>query len=362
MRSKVVFLITVLVVGVSLLLSACSSAAQTSTPSSPSTTAPSTTAAGTPSTTASGTTTTAPKANAIKLTAVSFMAKNITTTHFMGVYADEVAKASNGQVTIDWLGGPEVFPFPQGQIDAIKTDKVDLLQMPFNVLLPSMPLLNSEYTPVEERQNGIYAWADQQFREKTGTHYLGRLVYNQPAALFTNFDVTSYKDIAGHNMGGLTWMVDLLKNLGANPVKVQKTDWYTDVQSKVIDGYGQVVTSIVSLSLQDVTKYMIDYTFSNDGNNGLFINLNKYNSLPPNVQKILDDTAASMEPEVADYFAQQLQSSRAKMQAAGMKFIELPSGDASSFKDLVNQSMWEEFKGTMSADELAKDQAMLTKK
>lgn len=78
-----------------------------------------------------------------------------------------------------------------------------------------------------------------------------------------------------------------IKALGGIPVTMPISEAYTSLEKGVVDGILTAFTAMVSFRLYDVTKYSISMGL-NASPFAVAMNLKKYNSLPPDIQKILD--------------------------------------------------------------------------
>lgn len=78
-----------------------------------------------------------------------------------------------------------------------------------------------------------------------------------------------------------------LKQLGASPVTMPITEVYTSMEKGVIDGVFTAFTAMRSFRLYEVSKYSIHAGLSATPM-AVAMNLKKFNSLPPDIRKILD--------------------------------------------------------------------------
>lgn len=288
----------------------------------------------------------------IKLRAVSFIPVQAMMVHMMGEYAKRVNDRAKGELVIEWVGGPDVIPTPL-LAEAVTKGRVDMMIQPASALLSVAPQLYcmqlSEFNPMEERKNGAFEFY-QRFFEKGKYYYLGRATSEIPSYFFTNFPVKTPKDFSGHRMGAISFTIEVIKNLGATPVNVPKTEWYTSVERNVVDGYALPVVNVPTYGLIEVTKFMIDHPFQQTTELLFAMNLDKYKGLPKHLQKVLNDVAMEMEPDVMTFFKKESQTSLNKMQNAGMKFVKFSPEDAKGYLDIINNTWWEEFKGMVSPE------------
>lgn len=284
-------------------------------------------------------------AGPIKLKAISFIPVQAMFVRMMGEYVKRVNARGKGEVVIDYLGGPEVIPTPH-QAEAVIKGRADMMITAASQVIAVVPqaysMQLSEHTPMEERKNGTYEFFQKYFN-KAGLRYMGRSSSNMSSHFFTNFPVKTSKDLRGHRIGAISFTIQVIKNLGATPVNVPKREWFTSVERNVVDGYTLPAVNVPTYGLHEVTKYMIDHPFQNTTEGLIAMNLDKWNSLPKHVQKLLNDVFIEMEPFVVDFFARQYTKARKTMQAAGMKFVKFPQADAKNFLNTINQTWWKEY-------------------
>jgi tripartite ATP-independent transporter DctP family solute receptor len=81
--------------------------------------------------------------------------------------------------------------------------------------------------------------------------------------------------------------VDLFNTLGASPVALTIGEVYTSLQTKIVDGVGIPMTTLDTLKLYEVCKYL---SLSNWAWSGLWLMVNGdlWKSLPPDLQQIVD--------------------------------------------------------------------------
>lgn len=85
-------------------------------------------------------------------------------------------------------------------------------------------------------------------------------------------------------------IIESMKAMGANPVSIPYADTYMALKTGVADGQENPLSNIVDMKFYEVQKYMtvINYQFHPEV---LSMNLDFYNNLPADLQKICDDGA-----------------------------------------------------------------------
>ena len=114
------------------------------------------------------------------------------------------------------------------------------------------------------------------------------------------------------------WRVKMFQAYGANPSPMKFSELFTALQTGVMDGEENPFTQIYSAKLQEVQKYLSlsghVYTPAY-----LTVGKTKWESLPPDVRKILEDTARETQAYVYEQAAKDDADLLGKLKQAGMQ-------------------------------------------
>ncbi len=119
------------------------------------------------------------------------------------------------------------------------------------------------------------------------------------------------------NLNGLKFIASgriptaVVTRLGGSPLSIPLTDSYQALQRNTADGINFPMAALSDFRLDEVTTYHITAAFGG-GPGGVWMSKAKYQSLPPEVRKILDDNSGEAESRRAGAVLDQLQ---AKVQA-----------------------------------------------
>jgi len=120
------------------------------------------------------------KAAPIVLRAVTFLPMNHPNVDpWVKMMIDRVNKEAKGELTIKWLGGPEVIK-AFDQTNALKTGVVEMLPYhPFGYMAPLMKEGHcgglTDLTGWEEKKSGAFQLWDEIIQKKINAKYLGRV-------------------------------------------------------------------------------------------------------------------------------------------------------------------------------------------
>jgi tripartite ATP-independent transporter DctP family solute receptor len=130
-------------------------------------------------------------------------------------------------------------------------------------------------------------------------------------------------DLAGIKLRvpGGKWRVKMFQAYGANPSPMKFSEVFTALQTGVMDGEENPFTQIYSAKFQEVQKYLSltghVYTPAY-----LTVGKTKWESLPPDVRKILEDTAKETQAYVYEVAAKDDADLLGKLKQAGMQVNE----------------------------------------
>lgn len=126
--------------------------------------------------------------------------------------------------------------------------------------------------------------------EKNGVHMIGSLPGGSNAFI-TKTEYTSLDQMKGLKMG-IGMNQTAMEKLGFNVVTMMPWDYYDQLSRGIADAGYMSAGALVSMSLQEVMPYfLMDGTFT--AGNLITINLDKWNSLDADSQKVLEDAVAA---------------------------------------------------------------------
>ena len=124
--------------------------------------------------------------------------------------------------------------------------------------------------------------------------------------------------------------------LGATPVAMSLGDVLPAIQQGAIDGAVSGMTVFTSMSYEDAAKYV-----TTTGQPYIYI-IVEYstkwrNSLPPDLQKVIDTAAAEEDAAIPPVALAFLNNSRKEWVAKGGELIDLPADEQSAMMEIVRQ-------------------------
>ncbi len=122
----------------------------------------------------------------------------------------------------------------------------------------------------------------------------------EPSYLMVVKPVTGLQDIKGRKLRIPGTLTPVLKELGASPVGMSMSEVPESVQTGVIEGVVSSREILKDLKLAEKLKYTTDYPLTVTTFVAV-MNKNVWNSLPPDVQKTIDDLSLEMTVWTGEY-------------------------------------------------------------
>lgn len=265
--------------------------------------------------------------------------------------ADNVAKATNGQVTIT------IYPSSQlgseremAEMVTLGTLDMGLSDGPTwsNALnVPEMAVFGLPFL-----YNGIdgeaacydtILEASAKFMEGTGVKPLFCTTASIRGAMLKTKPITSLADISGIKMRvpEITMYVNTWKNLGANATTTAWSEAYTSISQGVVDGCEADPSTLVDANLHEVTKY-----FSKTNHMGtihiISINQAKWDTIPADLQKIVLEECAKVSAAQVESRKVADAAALKKMEDAGIVINEV-SAEARADMIAAEKPLYDEY-------------------
>jgi TRAP-type C4-dicarboxylate transport system substrate-binding protein len=216
-------------------------------------------------------------------------------------WCERVEKRSGGRVKIKYYAGGKLYRYKPSE-RAIASGALDMgqfgvFQIGFICQAVMLPGLFDEWGQVKK------------FHEQGGSEILRRglvsarvrNLFALPAASITAISskpIRSIEEISKLKMRSPTpQLIDFLGKLGASNVHVATGEVYQALQLGVIDGVVSTTNSFLLRKWHEPAKYFLDTTLGLIPHYAI-INLDKWNKLPKDIQKIMLDTGKEIEDEM----------------------------------------------------------------
>jgi TRAP-type C4-dicarboxylate transport system substrate-binding protein len=269
-----------------------------------------------------------------------------------------------GKVKFQILGGPEVVPtFQQGE--AVRNGVVDMMIGAANYYSGEMPAADCfklfTIPQWEAREKGIYRYYNKLHAKKLNAYYIGnQLPQNVPFHLYTTFPVKKVEDFKGKTIRVTAIYRAFVEAMGGSPATIAPAEVYTALQRGTVDGLGWPEKGLMDLGWHEVIKYRIDPGFYVlDGT--VVMNLDKWKSLPPDVQEGLVTAMKEFEKGIWMQYDRLLAQEKELLTKAGVKILELSPGESKRYVKMAYDAGWDELIKKRAPDVAPKVKAMLEK-
>lgn len=258
---------------------------------------------------------------------------------------DAIEKETDGKVTVEiyynnsLYAQDQVIPaMNQGNLDMIPT------QAPFLAdYLPEFGMISSAYMFKDlDHLNKFYASDVGQnvlgkLQDATGLHYLSH--YYQGArevSLTIDRKVTKRADFADLKLrmpNSESWLF-MGEALGGNPIGIGFNDTYMALQTGTVDGQDNPLSNTISQSFYELTKSI---TMTNHMllDNMVFIGQTKWESMTPELQKIVQDAVTNVGESLTNHFISAQKEEIDFLNDKGIKIYDLTDAEASAYRQEV---------------------------
>jgi TRAP-type C4-dicarboxylate transport system substrate-binding protein len=154
--------------------------------------------------------------------------------------------------------------------------------------------------------------------------HLGR-AFNMATSfeLITDFPIETLEDLQGRKIAHGGSMIPWLQALGAVGVQSTFSDAYTSIDTGVYEGWAMPADVATTFKVYEVAPYVTKVGFGSFVNGYLTINLDTWNSLPAEVQTIMDEVGYEYTKDLYQREMKDLDKADGIMRDAGSTISEL---------------------------------------
>ena len=258
-------------------------------------------------------------------------------------FAKNVEMIGGGKVKLNIVGKEVVPPFEQ--LQPVSAGVFDMLfshgiyhsgskglAFTFDAIDPK---------PKARRDAGLIDFIDKYYQKHNNLKVIGvAAASNQGYHIFTKKPLSEAGDLRGRKIRGTLSYHGVIRLLGASPVVLPGGQIYTSLEKGVIDGAAWPAAGMLSMKHYEVATYKLRPTFGSS-NLGFWVNLDKWNGLSQEDQKILVDAAIKTENEMPAIGDKILAEESAELEKLGVKVQVLAADTAKKVKETFAASMWE---------------------
>lgn len=173
--------------------------------------------------------------------------------------------------------------------------------------------------------------------ELEGLHVLAVQGGNFPGILTRDRPIRSLEDLKGLRLRAQSDAVDVLRELGADPVNMPMGEVYSALAKGVIDGVVAPADTIKSLHFSEVASHFTTIHFSRGAYPARAISDAALRRLPPDLQKLLLESRGVWEDALSRQLLQAEADGFTFGRAHGIRFNTLPAAEQEAFDRLYNR-------------------------
>ncbi len=236
-------------------------------------------------------------AEVIKLKAANYLPVTHPMSHLTGWFCDEVKKRTNDRLEIAYYPGGTVLS-PVKMYDGVVTGIADMGVSHIQYTRGRFPMMEVFDLPLGFPSGWVATQVSTDFfnkyqpKEWKDVHVL-YVNTSGPVILQTiSKPVKTLEDLKGLKIRATGRMTEVIKALGAVPIPLEMPDVYDALRRAVIEGILVDLSTLKYWKFAEVVKYVTSTWRLGTGITFYFvINKNKWDALPPDIQKIFTQVA-----------------------------------------------------------------------
>lgn len=303
------------------------------------------------STTSTASSSTAPQAKVIELKASGYMPAGTGPNLHMKWWGEEVTKRTNGRVKIQYFTDASLIS-ATGNLKGISDGIADMGYVapsytPSIMIMSGVgECMNAASTP--DHASRAYDELIRTNESVRAEFTSNNLKYLCPSSCYIPYvncsqPISNIDALKNLKLRAYGQQNDALKILGGVPVNIGINEVYESIQRKVVDGtLGVPFDFSLSTKVYEVAPYFADIGFETYVNSPLIMNLNTWNNLPSDIQKIIEEvnkeSAANAQFVVIE--GNQMRNTVKKMVDGGAKWIEWSPSEKQKVVDLTIPTVW----------------------
>ncbi len=259
---------------------------------------------------------------------------------------NRLEERSAGKIKFNHIGGPEVIPARE-QPEAVRNGVADVTWSPTAYAAGFVPESNAiALTPIKRtecRKNGHYDIMNKAFN-KGNLYYLQAINssgYSEMFHFYLNIKIDKPEDLKGVKIRTSALTRAVADAFGAVSVSTPLPEAYTALERGMVEGVILPAEPMLfKFSLPDVLKYYVNPGFM-AAQSACLINLDKWNSIPADLQKLMIDTACEVEEDVAPTYWRWHEEFLLELEKSGMTAINLPQDAGERLVQAFYKAAWD---------------------
>lgn len=244
------------------------------------------------------------------------------------VWIDEVEKRTNGAVKIRVFPGGTLVPGDQA-FDGVIKGIADICPVHLGYAVGRFPLTEVFELPLGHRsgRTSLKVFYDYIAKFKPKEFDEIKLLYAfclNPPILASNKPVTKLEDLKGLKIRSTGADARVMAALGGTPVAMPMSEAYDALSHGVTDSIFCAADALKSFKMAEVTKYVTDAPSAKTLMIAIMaMNKSKWNSLSPDVQKIIEEVSMTAGDKISQVWDEQAEEGKKFAMSRGIKIFRL---------------------------------------
>ena len=238
-------------------------------------------------------------AKPIVLTYASGYGENFSLTQHDRWWAQEVEKRTNGQVKIEFYWSQALAKTSES-LEAVSSGLADISFMAIGYFGGQLPLLTASSLfyvtdkpdAVSKAMMEVYKTSPPLQAEIEKKNNMRAISFSgcTPLIFGSRKPWKAFDSFSGKKVRTFPGLEKPLSKLGAIPVAISWGEIYVSLERGVVDAYTGTMWDLAALGrLYEQAPYILDLGVGTYGMGGTFMNLDTWNKLPQDIQKIIDE-------------------------------------------------------------------------
>lgn len=155
--------------------------------------------------------------------------------------------------------------------------------------------------------------------------------------LVTTFQWSKFEDLAGRTLTAAGPNLPWITAAGVNPVQGSLGEWYTGLETGVIDGAVMFPEATAGFKLYEVAPFYTEIGFGASPQGAITVNLDSFNGLPADVQEIIVQLGVEFEAQIAGWVKEESGAAYDTMRANGTTITSLSDAQRTDWANRLGE-------------------------
>lgn len=283
-------------------------------------------------------------------------------------FMENVNRLGEGKVKVTYIGSDDVLP-PFDQPEALVNGVFDVWYGAPNYWAGVVPGGDiTELSPLTVPDGGpgsaLYDYMVKLYAAK-GVRHLGHAAGDPGEGahyVSTNFPVKSIDDLKGKKLRVAPLTRHFVQAAGAESITLPPSEIFLAMDRGTVDAFSwPVADAFTRYNWQAVTKYMVNQPMYRSGGS-VAMNLDKWDSLSPEVQDILLKAIAETQQFALEWFDKNQKEQEAIMKEAGMEILPISDEESQRWTQVANDALWAYYESILGAEKVGEVKALFEAK